>query len=73
MPEHALREPPHVVGDRSQELFERAPVAADRGGDQARRDLYSGHAVSRCALSTVSSRSSSATCASKTSSGMSGV
>ena len=47
-------------------------VAADGGGDQLRRNLYRGHAVSRCALSTDNSRASSVTCASKTSSGMPG-
>jgi hypothetical protein len=73
VPQHPLGDSANVVDDRSEELFERALIAAHGGGDQVRRDIYSGHEVSRCALSTVSSRSSSAACASKTSSGMSGV
>jgi hypothetical protein len=73
MPQHPPRQLQDVVDDRAQQLLERALAAAYSGGDQIRRDLYNGHALSRCALSTVSSCSSSAICASKTSSGMSGV
>ena len=47
MPQHPLSEAADVDGDRAQQLLERPLVAADGGGDHARRDLYSGHAVSR--------------------------
>src|ERR687897_1661389 len=73
MPEHPLREARDVVGHEPQQRFERVPVAADGGGDQALRYVYRGHALSRWALRTVNSRASSAACASNTSSGRSGV
>ena len=59
-------------GERAQERLERGAVAGDGRREEPLGVRYSGHEVSRWALSTVSSRSSSAACASKSASGMSG-
>ncbi len=61
VPEHPLCQAVDVVGEQLEQFLERLPVAADGGGDELRGNLYRGHDVSGCALSTVSSRSSSET------------
>ena len=56
-------------GERAQERLERGALGGDGRREEPLGIGYSGHEVSRWALSTVSSRSSSAACASKSVSG----